>query len=131
MCFVFNCIVFILRYLEAQYPSYLTIEDFRQSILSSADIGKTPEDDFYILSQLALQLPRLEAAGALLPGLIKFYYWLHTEGAYRIEEEYAHSKGFEEFITIGDEEYPEMELKSMFENMRGIYIFIDLSLVLI
>ena len=119
ICLLFNCIYF--RYLEAQYPSYPTIEDFRQSILSSADVGKTPKDDFYILSQLALQLPRLEAAGALLPSLIKFYYWLHTKGAYKVEEEYALNKGFEEIITKGDERYPEMGLKSLFENLQGIH----------
>ena len=66
-----------------------------------------------------LQLPRLEAAGVLLPDLIKFYYWLHTEGAHRVELDYAQNNGLEEFITKGDETFPEMSLKTLFENMRG------------
>ena len=117
---MFTCTFF--RYLEAQYPNYPTVEDFCQSTLSSADIGRTPEHHLYILSQLALQLPRLETAGALLPDLIKFYYWLHTEGAYIVEREYAHNNGLQDIITKGHKKYPEMELNSMFENMRGICI---------
>ena len=95
------------------------MEEFQQSVLSSADFGTSKEHPLYILSRFTLQLPRLQAAGALLPDLIKFYYWIHTEGAHRVEWKYAPKNGLEEFITKGDERFPEMSLKTLFENMRG------------
>ena len=64
-------------------------------------------------------MPRLEAAGSLLPDLIQFYNWLHTEGAYKLEKGYALNNGFEEFISKMDKRYPAIELHQLFERMRG------------
>ena len=104
------------------YPYFPTIEEFYHTMLSHSDFGNSPEDPLYIVSQLTLNMPRLEAAGYLLPDLIQFYNWLHTEGVYKVEREYAFRNGMEHFITKMDKKYPAIEVPALYERIRGIDI---------
>ena len=92
------------------------MEEFHHTLLSHPDFSHSPSDSLYILSQLILNMPRLEAIGNLLPDLIQFYNWLHTEGAHKIERDYALKNGLEDFISKMS---PAMTLNDLYERLRG------------
>ena len=50
------------------------MDEFSQTMLSSVDIGDASKNKFYVLSKFVLEYPRLQAAGALLPDLLQFYF---------------------------------------------------------
>ncbi len=86
--------------------------------MSTESIGDQ-RSPWYILSQFALEYPRLKAGGALLPDLIQLYWWIHTELAYRVSREYAQNHSIEEVLTKVDEKYPGMEIFQLYERVRG------------
>ncbi len=94
------------------------MEEFSQSLLSLESIGDQ-KNPWYIISQFALEYPRLKAGGELLPDLIHLYWWIHTELAYRVTREYAEKHCISEVLSKVNEKYPEMEIFQLYERMRG------------
>lgn len=107
------------RHLGSMYPHSPTMKEFCHTMLSHPDFGNAPERPLYILSQLALNMSRLEAIGELLPDLIRFYNWLHTEGVYKVERAYAFHNGMEHFITKMDNKFPDLGIFKLYERVRG------------
>jgi len=76
-----------IRQMETQYPKFPTENDFVQYILNFASSEQDP--CIRLLSQFALEYPRLELARSLLPQLVELYWWLHTELAHMISRDTA------------------------------------------
>lgn len=55
-------------------------------MLSASDITR---DDIALLSRFSLQWRRLQVGGELLPDLVEFYQWLHTDLAHVVSYEMA------------------------------------------
>ena len=72
--------------MELHYPYYPSEKDFTHSVLSSSDIAR---DNIALLSRFSLQWQRLQAGGELLPDLVEFYQWLHTDLAHVVSYETA------------------------------------------
>ena len=72
--------LFISRFLDVQYPQFLSEEDFMHSIISYGDLEQHSEGgELRVLSQFAQSWRILQAGGLLLPDLIELYQWIHTE----------------------------------------------------
>ena len=98
-------------------------------MLASANLNDVTRNQFYVLSKFALTYPRLKAGGALLPDLIEFYQWIHTELAYLVTKKYAQKNGFEEVITKADQKYEGRDLFKLFERVKGVVLVVTLMCV--
>ena len=96
-------------------------------MLASANLNDVTHNQFYVLSKFALTYPRLKAGGALLPDLIEFYQWIHTELAYLVTKKYAQKNGFEEVITKADQKYEGRDLFKLFERVKGVVLVVKLK----
>jgi len=90
-------------------------------MLASANLNDVTRNQFYVLSKFALTYPRLKAGGTVLPDLIEFYQWIHTELAYLVTKKYAQKNGFEEVITKADQKYEGRDLFKLFERVKDGY----------
>jgi len=115
--------------LGTHFPHFPTEEEFSQSMLASANVSDVTHNKFYVLSKFALTYPRLKAGGALLPDLIEFYQWIHTELAYLVTKKYAQKNGFEEVITKADQKYEGRDLLKLFERVKGVVLVVTLKCV--
>ena len=93
-------------------------------MLASANLNDVTRNQFYVLSKFALTYPRLKAGGALLPDLIEFYQWIHTELAYLVTKKYAQKNGFEEVITKADQKYEGRDLFKLYERVKGVVLVV-------
>ena len=86
-------------------------------MLASVNVSdaKNPQ---YVLAKFVLAYPRLKAGGTLLPDLIEFYQWIHTELAYLVTYNYAQNHGLEEVITEGDKRCK--GLCQLFQRIKGL-----------
>jgi hypothetical protein len=75
-----------IRNLELEYPCYPTEKDLTHSLLTFQDTGT---EDITLISQFTQQWQRLQAGGKLLPDLLEFYQWLHSELAHVISYQRA------------------------------------------
>ena len=115
---------FICRVLDTHFPHFPTEEEFSQSMLASVNLSNVTKNPHYVLSKFALVYPRLKAGGALLPDLIEFYQWIHTELAYLVTYNYAQNHGLEEVITKADQKYEGLDLCQLYERVQGVYLII-------
>jgi len=98
-------------------------------MLASANVSDVTRNQFYVLSKFALTYPRLKAGGALLPDLIEFYQWIHTELAYLVTKKYAQKNGFEEVITKADQKYEGHDLFTLTPPRRLSHTYMHASVV--
>ena len=96
-------------------------------MLASANLNDVTRNQFYVLSKFALTYPHLKAGGALLPDLIEFYQWIHTELAYLVTKKYAQKNGFEEVITKADQKYEGRDLFKLYERVKGVVLVVTLK----
>ena len=115
--------------METHVPHFPTEEEFSQSMLASVN-ATDMKNLHYVLFKFALAYPRLKAGGALLPDLIEFYQWIHTELAYLVTYNYAQNHGLEEVITKADQKYEGLDLCQLYERVKGdclmLCVFTDL-----
>ncbi len=68
------------RYLGVHYPHFPSEADFVHRIVSYGELEQHSEGgELRGLSEFAQGWRRLQAGGLLLPDLVEFYRWLHTE----------------------------------------------------
>ena len=101
------------------------MDEISQTILSSVDIGDA-KNKLYVLSKFVLEYPRLQAAGALLPDLLEFYQWIHTELAYLVTRKYAETESIEAVITTAEQKYAGIDLNKLYERVKGIILIAEL-----
>ena len=95
------------------------MDEFFQTMLSSVDIGDASKNKLYVLSKFVLEYPRLQAAGALLPDLLQFYQWIHTELAYLVTRKNAENESIGAVITMA-EKNAGIDLNKLYERVKGI-----------
>ena len=75
-----------------------------------------------MLTQFVLERPQLEAGGHLLPDLVEFYMWLHTQLAYIVSYENATELTIGKVIERIIERYSNdfgKHLKDLYERVKG------------
>lgn len=111
------------RNLESQYPNYPNEEKLFNSIQSE----EGSSGDLALLSQFSLQWKRLQTGEALLPHLVEFYTWLHTELSYIISEEEVYREQIRNIINRAVKKCSEdrrKHLQVLFDRVKGIAISI-------
>ncbi len=116
--------LYLYSCLEVHYPHFPTMDEFSQTMLSSVDIGDASKNEFYVLSKFVLEYPRLKAAGALLPDLLEFYQWIHSELAYLVTRKYAEKESIGTVITKAEEKYAGIDLNKLYEKVKGTITFL-------
>lgn len=75
------------RCLELHYPQFPSEEDFTHRLLGTGDLMQHSEGgELMLLSRFSMEWPILQAGGLLLPKLVEFYQWLHTQLGRRSRE---------------------------------------------
>lgn len=106
------------RQLEQLYPFFPSMGEFTHSLMP-LESTRDQKNPLYIISQFALEYPRLKAGGALLPDLIHFYSWIHSELAYCVPKESAQKCTIAEVLTVVDKRFPNMAISKLYERVRG------------
>ena len=107
------------RNLELRYPYYPTEQDFTHSVLSSGDVVR---EDIALLSRFSLQWRRLQAGGELLPDLVEFYQWLHTDLAHLVTYDTTCKVSIKKILNRAVKKYsPDraQHLEQLFARVKG------------
>jgi hypothetical protein len=114
-----NHAVFVdMRNIELRYPYYPSEQDVIQSILCSGE----DVEEIALLSKFFHQWKRLRIGGDLLPHLVEFYFWLHTELAYVVSKERAYKVKLNTVIEQAVKKYPPDRgkyLQELFTKVKG------------
>lgn len=82
--------------LKQHYPHPATENDYMKSLVDAIEANDCSYTHLYVLYQFTLQQKRLQVGGALLPDLVEFYKWIHTQLSHLVTYQRANK------ITIGD-----------------------------
>lgn len=105
------------RCLEEHYPTFPSTQDLTHSLLSSGDLQQLSEGGrLRFLTRFTMELSLLYKGGVLLPDLVKFYQWLHTDLALQFTREDAR-------IAIGEviklaEKHGEGYIRKLYEGVK-------------
>lgn len=107
--------------MKSVYPHYPSYAELIHDLLCevSTEICNA-ENDLFPLTQFALEYERLCVIGLLLPDLIEFYQWIHTELVrHRIKWTYADAHTVEHVLVQIDEKYPERQIIHLYDRVTG------------
>ena len=82
--------------LEHHYPLLATENDYMRSLVDATEANDCSYTHLFALRQFTLEQKRLQVGGALLPDLIEFYKWIHTQLSHLVTYQRAKQ------ITIGN-----------------------------
>ena len=74
----FLCLLIHCRHLENHCPVFADEKSFMTFILTSTNF-RDSSSSFYVLYQFLLMRPILDAGIRILPNLVDFYQWIHTQ----------------------------------------------------
>ena len=111
--------IFYYSAIEAHYPHYPSTSELFHILLSSRAISTTEGNEVYVLSKFALEYPRLLAAGNLLPDLLEFYQWIHTELAFLVTRKDAQNWTIEQVVAAVHNKHPELKREELYERVKG------------
>ena len=75
-----------------------------------------------MLTQFVLERPQLQAGGRLLPDLVEFYLWLHTQLAYIVSYDKATELKIGQVVERAVERYSKdfgTHVKVLYERVKG------------
>ena len=75
-----------------------------------------------MLTQFVLERPQLMAGGCLLPDLVEFYLWLHTQLAYIVSYDKAAELKIGQVVERAVERYSKdfgTHIKELYERVKG------------
>ena len=84
------------RTLEQHYPHRVTESDYIKSLVNAVEANDCSYTHLYALHQFTLEQRRLQVGGALLPDLVEFYQWMHTQLSHLVTYQRAKQ------ITVGN-----------------------------
>ena len=58
------------------------------------------ENKHYLLAEFVLNRTRLEVAGTILPKLIEFYLWLHSQLAYQLTHDQVETLAIKKVVEV-------------------------------
>lgn len=83
------------RTLEQHYPHPATENDYMKSLVNATEDNNCSYTHLFALNLFTLEQKKLQVGGALLPDLMEFYKWIHTQLSHLMTYERAKQ------ITIG------------------------------
>ena len=82
------------------------------------------QQNLQMVSLFTFHYRRLKAAGKLLPNLIKFYKWLHSDLAYRITKREAQGISLSDAVLTAAKRYPrdiDEKYQKLYTDVEGEY----------
>ena len=125
-CFLFLTYIYIyIRLLKNVYPYSPTLQDFTHYVQEhcSSNVDRESRE---LLVRFINRYPRLQAGGALLPSLIEFYQWIHTDLSYVITKKQAIEMTIYDAVDLAAGKYSkelEKHYTKLFESVTGRYMF--------
>lgn len=111
-----------LRKLDAIYPNFPSEQDFIRFILSYGNLEQLSEGGrFCHLAWFVMDLKRLQVGGELLPDLVEFYQWIHTNLSLRVTKQHASSITIRKVIDLAVKNAKGesgKHLRSLYERLR-------------
>ncbi len=86
------------RLLGANYPTFPNENDLRHAVEQIPGVAD-PNHELHLLSLFVREQLRLRAGAAILPDLVEFYQWLHTEVAYTLSRRKAVKATIKEVVV--------------------------------
>ena len=100
--------------LELHYPHPVTKNDYMKSLTDATEASST---HLLVLHQFAREEKNLQKGGALLPDLVEFYQWIHTELSYLVTYEKAKQISIGRIISLSSRRYSQ----DYFEHLTGLF----------
>ena len=114
------------RDLKSVYPFPPTLQDFSHYVQEHC-LSKQKRGPHELLVRFINRYPRLQAGGALLPSLIEFYQWIHTDLSYVITKKQAIEMTIYDAVDLAAGKYSkelEKHYTKLFERVTGKCIVI-------
>ena len=114
-CYLIVDLTSFHRHLSNVYPFHPTLRDFTHYVHENCSTNE-------LLVRFVNRYPRLQAGSALLPSLIEFYQWIHSELSYVITKTQVNEITVYEGLDLATKMYsPELEIHyiKLFEKVIG------------
>ena len=100
-------------------------KDFTLIVQSSGDLDQSLEGgSLWLLSLFTLDWQYLEVGGSLLPSLVEFYQWLHSDLAYLLTRQRASSLTIGQVVELAEgnlEEKLGKHIRKLYEEVKADY----------
>lgn len=114
-----------LRLIDMQYPHFPVEKDFTCVLQSSGDLDQYSEGGrLWLLSFFTLNWQYLHVGGSLLPYLIKFYQWIHSDLAYLLTHEKASDLTIGQVVKLAEENLEKesgKHIRNLYEEVKASY----------
>ncbi len=113
---------FVFRQLDSHYPIFPSEKDLLQAILGEGE--QEDGGELGVLSEFARKQERLQAGRDLLPDLVEFYTWIHTNLSHLIRQEQASTTTIGQIITIAKKNMSKKagkHLEDLYERVKDQY----------
>ena len=109
---------FPLRRLEVRYPHFPSEQELTHCILSAGDLQQHSQGGkLWLLARFAMEWPRLQRGGALLPELVELYQWLHSNTAHLLTYDQTSTITIGQVISLAERNLG----REMGEHVRTLY----------
>ena len=103
--------------LELHYPHPPTKNDYMKSLTDTTEANDCSSTHLLVLHQFVQEEKKLQMGGALLPDLVEFYQWIHTELSYLVTYQRAEQISIGELIDLSSRRYSQ----DYFEHLTGLF----------
>ena len=108
--------------LEQSYPYPATENDYMNSLVNATEKNSCSSTHLLALNLLTLERKKLQAGGTLLPDLIEFYRWIHSQLSHLVTYERAKEITIGQVINLTAKRYsPEIceHLTNLFKRVNS------------
>ena len=91
--------------LEQHYPHPVTENDFLKSLVDTTEANDCNSTHLFVLRQFTFEWKKLQMGEMLLPDLVEFYQWIHTELSYLVTYQRAEEISIGKIINLSSKRY--------------------------
>lgn len=107
------------------YPNFPSGQELIHAILGEGNQQRSEEDGrLQLLSKFAMEQKRLQVGGALLPDLVEFYTWIHTNLSHLLTRDQAYSITIGRVITLTEANLSKesgVHIRQLYEGVKERY----------
>lgn len=103
--------------LGQHYPHPATKNEYIKSLVEATEANNCNIEHLFVLHRFTLEQKRLQIGGALLPDLMEFYQWIHTQLSYLVTYQRAEEISIGNVISLSAKRYS----KEDFNHLTGLF----------
>ena len=110
------------RILEQHYPHPATEKDFMKSLVDTTEANNCNSTHLLVLRQFTFEWKKLQIGGMLLPDLVEFYQWIHTELSHLVTFQRAEEISIGKIISLSAKRYSQdcfSHLTDLFKRVKS------------